>query len=352
MSKKRVCFLVHTEYHILISANQILKKYRGEEYDIRMIIKRSKRSTKLDQTMDLTCLPVQVEFWDSPSYDTLLSSHQKDRIEELIDSNLAEFIFFQEQDPFAVILANKLPEKGTKIYLYQDGLKPYVKIRFHSLSLMLGHIKQWRWIRSNGYKAEPFLSFIRSKNYAFLKSIDKVFLTFPERYVNWNGKAVEKIDLEITPGFKEVLMKLFCWKDTYLTDRDNVVFYMNQPMHDDGQFETELLNSILSRFPMQKFYIKIHPLTPKSKLDLYKTQIPGVSIVESSIPAEVFISMLKDSAIISVCSTSMFIDNPQCSFFWLNRIAESSIPRLKRYKVQNPTSHIKSVTSLSQIALN
>lgn len=348
MKKISVCFLVHTEYHILIAMNQISAKYSGGDFRCKMLIKQSKRSSKLSETLDLSSFPIAYEFWESPSYQQKMDKFQAARIENLVKENFDEFIFFQEQDPLAVILTNKFSSMGCKIHLYQDGLKPYVSIRLHSPSLMLNHLKQWWWIKKNGYKGEPFFSFLFCKNYAFLSKINKVFLTFPQRYKNWNGKTLEKINLEMSLNLELILKKLFRWDESYLTDRNDVIFYMNQPMHDDGLFERDLINIIVKSFEDKKFYIKLHPLTNKDKLKIYRS-IPNIFIIESSIPAELFISQLKNSMVVSVCSTSMFINNTSCKFFWLNLVAERYIKRLQRYRVINPTDHIITVKTMNEL---
>jgi hypothetical protein len=342
--------VVHTEYHILISIHEILDKYSTDDYEIKMIIKRSKRSNRLEETLDLTSLPIQFEFWEyGLSFDKMLDAKQRELLDSILMEDVSEFIFFQEQDPFVVIMVNHFSKKGTRIYLYQDGLKPYVSIRYFSLSLMKHHIIQNRWIKKNGYLGEDVLSFLICKKYGFLKNIEKLFLTFPGEYKNWKNKPIEKISLQITPAFKNVLKRVYKWNENMLTERTNVLFYMNQPMHDDGVFETEMLGAIVNKFPNNKLYIKLHPSTNEINLKLYKS-LKNVELIESPIPAELFISELSNSLILSIASTSMFIDNSACKFYWIYKVAEDHIPRLKRYRMANPTTHIQTISSLENIS--
>lgn len=46
------------------------------------------------------------------------------------------------------------------------------------------------------------------KKYAFLKGVDKVFVTSPNHYDNWNNLAIEKTTPKFTPNFKEILKEL------------------------------------------------------------------------------------------------------------------------------------------------
>ena len=124
---------------------------------------------------------------------------------------------------------------------------------------------------------------------------------------------------------------------------------MNQPMHDDGSFEVSTLKYLENKYPHATIYIKNHPLTSQVKLDAYKA-LNKVKIIDSKIPAELFISQLEDSIVFSVCSTSMFINNRTCRFYYTFAIEENNtIERLKKYKVINPSKHIVSVNHVDAI---
>jgi hypothetical protein len=259
-------------------------------------------------------------------------------------------VFFQEQDPITIILINEYKKRGTKIHLYQDGLKPYIS---HSISfspsLLLNDIRQNLWIKKNGYTVPNYFSFMHCKYYGFLKGIDELSLTFPDAYVNWNNLALSTLTPEFTPEFVEMLKKIFNWQDDLLQERKKVIFFMNQPMHDDGSFEVSTLKHLENKYPDATIYIKNHPLTSQVKLDAYKA-LNRVKIIDSKIPAELFISQLEDSIVFSVCSTSMFINNRTCRFYYTFAIEENNtIERLKKYKVINPSKHIMSVNHVDAI---
>lgn len=77
--------------------------------------------------------------------------------------------------------------------------------------------------------------------------------------------------------------------------------------------------------------------------------IKNAQIVDSIIPAELFIMNLSKSIIISQGSTSMFLNNPDNKFYYIYELLENDIKRLKRYKMCNPAPHIKSVKSIEEI---
>jgi hypothetical protein len=161
---------------------------------------------------------------------------------------------------------------------------------------------------------------------------------------------VEKTDIHFNEDFIALIKRIFHWQDSLLKERTGAIFFMNQPMHDDGSFEVKALQHLQKKYPEAPIYIKNHPLTSKVKLESYKA-LNNVTIIDSKIPAELFISMLKDSIILSVCSTSMFIDNPLCKFYYMFEIEQhNNIERLKKYTVINPTSHVRLVQNIDEIS--
>lgn len=350
--KEKICFYIHTEYHLLLSLYAISTKYSNvEQFEIEIILKRTSKSNRLKQELDFSSLSHTIRILDFDlDLNNKLKDQEKNTLEKVLSLQFSEFNFFQEQDPIAVILINKFKRRGTQINLYQDGLKPYVAhtMKF-SPSLVLNNIKQNLWIRKNGYPVSNYWSFIHCKMYGFLKDIDTLNLTFPENFINWRKLSILEISPQFTGDFVQQLKTVFKWDDSLLTHKKGVIFFMNQPMHDDGSFEVNLLKKLQLNYPKAHIYIKNHPLTPQVKIDAYK-QLENVSIINSKIPAELFISQLTESLVISVCSTSMFIDNPACKFYYTFEVKENNnIERLKKYDVINPTKHVISCKSLDEI---
>lgn len=320
-------------------------------YEITVIIKRTVKGSRLKQDLDLSSLPYNFSILEIDlNLNTKLSVSEKESVDNLLARNFDEFIFFQEQDPISIILINHFKKNTTRIFLFQDGMKPYIAHTMpFSPALLLNNIKQNNWIKRNGYKITDSFSFINCKLYGFLKGVDTLFLTFPESYINWKKLPIVKINPTFTKEFIAVIKKVFVWNDDLLQAKDRVIFFMNQPMHDDGSFEVKMLQKLQLKYPDATIYIKNHPLTPQKKIEAYK-QIENVTVISSKIPAELFISQLTNSIILSVYSTSMFIDNPSCKFYYTFEVQENNnIKRLKKYKVINPAPHIISVDAIDKI---
>lgn len=349
---QNILFFVHTEYHLLIAINQIVKLYSDEHLFRLKIHVRAGGFNRVREDLDLSSLPCSIEYiFDDISIKKNLGNDQVRLIQLYIKNKPDILVFFQEQDPLMIILANELSKKGTEIHLYQDGLKPYVKLKYHSLGMIKSSHKMNNWLKENGYDSLGLLYLWNSKKYAHLKSISKVYLSFPESYHNWNRKIVIKIDLLEFSILRTYLKKVFNFHDELLLEKENVIFYMNQPMHDDGKAEVRFLKELQNKFPANKIIIKLHPLTHKlDKIKLYQS-IPNIKIIESLIPAELFIMHLSNAIILSVNSTSMFINNPSCRFYYLDQIFGREIKRLSRYQLlAPPASHIKTLKTIEDIS--
>lgn len=349
--KKKILIFVHTEYHLLLAINQILGIYNQQElYDIELFI-RGGGGKRLTQELDFSGLPVSAKYFtEEVTINKTLSQAARIAIEELLEKKPEVFIFFQEMDPLMVILAGQFAKKGVEVCLYQDGLKPYVHLQFHSLGLLKHFHQQNLWLKQNGFPVESWLSPIWAKKYAHLKSISKIYFTFPKAYTNWSKKQVEKIEMVPLPLLNQALKKVFRWDEKMLPERDAVIFYMSQPMHDDGIAETKFLQEVSDKFPSNKIYIKLHPLTNEVKIQQYQ-KFSNLEIIRSQIPAELFIMNLKKSLVLSVNSTSMFLNNPENKFYYLYKIFQKDIKRLNRYKLKsNPAPHITVTEKLDDIS--
>lgn len=349
--KKQVSIFVYTEYHLLLSINEILKTYHDENhYEVRLYLKGGKQN-RLSKDLDFSCLPIKTEYYDI-AIDTgnLLDKNTRNEIQFLLDNPPDIFIFFQEQDPLMVILSSGFSKKGSEIYLYQDGFKPHLKLKLHSLGLLKYEHKLNVWLRKNGFSVESWLSPIYSKKYAYLKSINKIFLTFPEHYKNWNKKDIEKIVFLPNKTLNPYLKKIFRWDDSLLPQKENIILFLNQPAHwIDEEAEIELLRSLLERYPNNPIYIKLHPLTKVEKLEQYR-QFKDTHIIDSRILAELFIMNVKQSIIISLFSTSMFLNNPENKFYYIYKLFKGKSKTLNRITITAvPIDHIKIVTSINDI---
>jgi hypothetical protein len=342
--KNKLLFLIHTEYHLLLATNYLYSNSYlfNNEYENIFLLNAGAKSKRLNKQLNFQAVPVKINYIDiEKNFNQPISEELRELLKTLDNGKFSEFNFFQEQDFFAMIILDLLKNKNTKINLFQDGLKPYVceSLGF-TPSLHIQDFKINKYIHQNGYNVNDWFSSFRCHKYGFLKNIDNIYLTFPDSFPRKHSKKLNRLDFKIDTQLLKIYQNIFNWNEDLLLNRENVIFFMNQPMHDDGSFEMHVLGRLKQMYPDHPIIIKNHPLTPKEKIMQYKN-LSNVTIIDSKIPAELFVATLDKSIIMSVCSTSMFVDNPSCSFYYLYNIKENNnIDRLKKYKVINPTSHV------------
>lgn len=351
MLKKKIITFVSSEYHLLLFINRIINERESNiENDHSLYIRGnskfriSKKLNLLDLNIDFHYVSVNLE------NNKPINESSANILKEFFKMEPDEFVFYQEMDLLVLILMKYWKKNyGTKIILDQDGSKPYFRLKGNSLGVIKFHHQTNIWLKKNGFSINSWLSPLWSHRYAFSKEIDEVFLTFPDAYVNWNNKLIKKTDFVYLEKLKEQLEVVFHWKSELLPVKENAIFYMNQPMPDDGQSEINFLINLTKKFPSSPMYIKLHPLTSESKM-LGFSEIPNVIVIRSTIPAELFIMHLKKSIILSVNSTSMFLDNKDCKFYYLSDIFKKDIKRLRRYNTEAHLSpHIIMAKSIDDI---
>jgi hypothetical protein len=351
--KQKICYYIHTEYHLISSLNDIQNNYSNssEEVEITLLLKRTKDSKRLNKDLNLDGLPYKILILPfKANLKAKLLPEERSVLEDILSLPFDVFNFFQEQDPLAIILINHFKSKGAKIHLYQDGLKPYViqSMKF-SFGLIMNDIQQNIWIRKNGYIVKNYWSFLHCKKYGFLYGVDKLFLSFPAFYPNWNALPIESVSTEISQELVSSLQQLFNWHSDMLKIKSGVIFYMNQPLNDDSLFDEVLLGKLNLKYPEAKIFIKTHPLTSQAKRDYYKG-LPYVTVLDYAIPAELFVSQLENSIVLSLFSTAMFMNNLKCKFYYLFDIPEAKmIERLNKVTLINPTNHIVSAKNMEEI---
>ncbi|MFD2201845.1 polysialyltransferase family glycosyltransferase [Shivajiella indica] len=350
MRKNNIVVFVHTEYHLMLTINEILK---NPEVKYRVYLIKKGQQKRLSLALDLTGLPnaTFLELILNIDLKQKFTSDHVGLINELITNNFNELIFFQEQDPFILSILKSLKKNGikTEISLYQDGLKPYNQMKGFSIGMIQGDIKVWKWLWKNNIKELKPYKLLQTKRYAYLDEIDSVFLTFPESYYNWNKREINQIQFFDHLLFKSNLEKVFDWNKGLLPKNENVIFYLTQPMHHDANVEVEFLEKLQQRLG-KEIILKLHPLTNAAQEKVYRSIGKDVYLIKSKIPAELFIMNLKDSTIVSLNSTSLFYPSPSNRYYYTSNLFQDKIKRLTRYKFNSsPASHIKMVKSLEEI---
>ena len=349
--KEKIVTFAHTEYHLLLFINLLINEEEKGIVNDHILYVRGQNGFRIPKNLNFSYLSVDVRLSaEKFKEDSPLNHDSKILLDTLLSIQPNKFIFFQEQDLLSHILADRWKQKyNTAIFLYQDGLKPYNILKYNSLGLMKLHYKYNLWMKRNGFSIHSWFSPLWSHRYAYMKNIDEVYLTFPEAYVNWNKKNVKKIEFLNYEKLKIQLEKVFNWNDNLLPQKEGIIFYLSQPMRDDGTIEDAFIQKLVESFPKHEIYLKLHPNIQQHKIDIYNKNA-NLTIITARIPAELFIMQLSKSLVISMNSTSMFINNINCKFYYIHEVFKNDIKRLSRYDIKvHPAPHIHLAKKIEDI---
>jgi hypothetical protein len=346
----KVCFLINTEYHLFFTLF-LLDYYKSNSVEIEptIVLHREKNATRLNQKLnfqELNCNVIAIKYSIFETCDTETS----EKLKTIHSMEPDEFYFFQDRNLFAHELIQSFKNKNCKVYLCQDGFKPYAihNLRFSPFTHYNNFVENLKLIKV-GKKPNDFFSFLYCHKYSYVKGIDKLVLSFKDAYVNWNKKPIIEINPRAYVNFVEKLKLVFGWEDRLLPIKEEVIFYINQPMGDKkGTYDLHLINELKKLHPDKTIFIKNHPQIDKERIKAYEI-LDNVHVINSKIPAELFIAQLKDSIVMSFFSTALFFENPQCRFYYLFGLKNTGLRFLESYNLSNPTNHVKVVSDISEI---
>lgn len=335
--KKCNIFIVHTEYHVLLTVSIIYSQYF--DYDNHIYVTLSDRLK--------TVGPIS-----NPSIKIHLLNkgyNVKNLLYEIEEYKPERFFFYQDNSEFNMYLCYNLSKKGTIIALVQDGLKPYIK--WKKSHEVLSTIKDTIISYYNLIKHHAVLNSIVWMcfyDYGDWKFINELWLTHPDAFNNKHHKQLIKIPNPTSKALS-VLNELFEYSGE--DNLKSIVLIIGQPATNcqSWQFDASLVNDIVKKFSQHKVLYKPHPLTNPDHFDMIRNiKQENFQIYTNKVPAELIILQMMDSIIISRNSTSMLMHNNKCKYYWTHQM----FPKDKvssQLETINPTTHILEISSINEI---
>lgn len=329
-------FLVHTEYHLMLSVNLIVSKYMDMVNHI--YITEGKRVRK---DLLVTEKNIQIHRIAGKNYGTTEFLHQ------LLNNEPANFFFFQEVSSDNMYLTYWLHQKGVNVALLQDGLKAYMVWNRKNLAahILLDTITFHKEI----LKRKTYMPYFKLNNlsqYGGWDFIDEVWLSFPDKFINKAKKRLRQL-----PDFSYqsicMLNEMFDIRQ-YTINPNDLLFVGQYPLREYWDKEIEILNGIIAKFPNKKILYKSHP-NAQPELVEQLSQIKGLTIVNYAIPVELLIMQMKDTCIIGEFSTALLTNNPSCRFYWTYKLLGGGGRLFTQMQIVNPTDHIKEVSTIDEI---
>lgn len=329
-------FLVHTEYHLMLSINLIVSQFMDTVNHI--YITEGKRVRK---DLFVTEKNIQIHRIAGKNYGTAEFLHQ------LLDKEPANFFFFQEVSSDNMYLTYWLHHKGVNVALLQDGLKSYMLWERKNLAahILLDTITFHKEI----LKRKTYMPYFKLNNlyhYGGWDFIDELWLSFPDKFVNKSNKRLRQLP-EFSHLSISMLNEMFDIRQ-YTINPNDLLFVGQYPLREYWDKEIEILNGIIAKFPNKKIIYKSHPNAQPELLEKI-SQIKGLTIVNYAIPVELLIMQMKDTCIIGEFSTALLTNNPSCRFYWTYKLLGGEGRLFTQMQIVNPTEHIKEVSTIDEI---
>ncbi len=346
----RILFLVHTEYHLLITSKIIFDHFCDGNSEVEIIMGKTHGKSRLKESYDFsefTNVIINEIYYDE--FDRKPNKLLQELAARILNTNYSRFYFFQEHHPVPVYFAYQMHKRGTTVCLAPDGAKAYNRItkiapRWSTLAYIWYH----RFLIANGFYfwRMPWPEL----RYASFSFIDEVWLTYTEKYLNWNNKKLVKINNEFDKEAMKMILQIFHFSGENLVERNNIIFFINQNFEDDGlcSFEIEFLNGMRQQHPDKRIVVKLHPNTIEKQKKAI-SEIQNVFLLMDNVPAELYILSLTNSLVVSFWSTSNLTFNPECRFYWAYPMIEDRGLMIKYFFLSDPTDYIRHVHHVTEI---
>lgn len=343
---------VHTEYQFLCALSVIKQYYSAANFKVYLNIIQPNTTGRFNFQWNFDVLEnVNVKFYDIDQYKPIPQADFSKLLSDLrkID-NIVHFVLFNRLSFVSLYLLHKVfSKRDINIYLGPDGAAAYTfQKRFAPRWAFNEFIALERFLLAQGIYS--FISHFPTLNYAQHALIEYLYLPHANGFVNTYKKNIIQFGLLDTAEKLKEAAKVFNFNfNNYAERNEELVFYCNQPFYDAAIYEYEIkfLYELMRKFGKDTILIKLHPSTEKSQKD--KILSTGISVIESSYPAEMFIASLKKSRVLSFWSTVNLYYHPENTSYWL-------YPLLERAGIMNKTiglyamdNHIQLVNSFDEI---
>lgn len=339
---EKVVFIVHTEYHLMETIGYITHYFPDTLYDIYIYVISGKNGGRVKASdLNLEDLNINV-IYTSYEPNSLFSLHNKRMLGNIINLNPSVLFIFAEFHYWKQYLVSKLHKKGCRIILAPDGANVYSDRTF-TFKTEIKYLFRFFVINLTNFTFPPFFINRGKNDYAYLKHIDEVWVDNATIFNNRNNRFVKET---LSFGETNALTNI---KKIYGADHlktiENCVLFIDQPVNEISRLnEIIKIINIVAQKNKYPVYVKMHPNSKTNIVDHYKQN--GFTILPNKLPAELYIQNLKDSIVMSLFSTALFLNNKTCRFYWIYPIFDFYKTTLK---IKNPTNHITLVDNPTKI---
>lgn len=317
---KSILFIIRNEYHLYSTLCMYYKYFNTENFDFKLIIVKRFQNERIEEHYEL---PFEYfVFEDYLNYQDMRRVKKYPDYEKKIHdifTHVDEFYTYFDFSFLITIIVNKLKKKSsTKFFLMQEGVGGYYDLVFN------------RWLIRRSLKS--LVSYLYIKYYRKIKNINFVYrwggykkidvlkTFYPDKIKKHIKAKPINLDINIDSDLNSKIKDIFKF---YLRFSPSEKYFLYLPIGDSGdsslakQKEFDLIDKLLKLSIENgfKFIIKIKSgVASSSYIDRYNDK---AIIISAKIPAEIIISDIYNSIIVSAFSSSAMHNVNNNKYFWV-----------------------------------
>lgn len=344
--KKRIVFIIHTEFHLIETISYVLNNYPSADYEVyvfRISTKDGKRLEKYHIQEDAIPGEYHVVRYDPGNK---YSKEFKDALDGIVKLQPEKLILFDEGQYWFPYLMRKLKISGCTICLAPDGANVYSADKLTCEYIYKFILRSFLFIYTHRL-IPPLWPIIHRHHYGYSKYIDELWMEHSESFVNYYKRKVCVQPVYNTDKIRDCVNQVFGLRDLPVDfPKGKSIVFFDAPLSDAIIDRCQhLMVKMVQRYPDYNVYIKLHPHSSEYSKEQYKN-IPGVSFMPNEYPAELYIQNMKDSVFLSAYSNCLFSYNASCLYFWIYPMFKNLLPN---EVLVNPTDYIHEVSEESEL---
>ncbi|MBN1185608.1 MAG: hypothetical protein JXB49_25215 [Bacteroidales bacterium] len=317
MPIKNILFVIGNEYHLYSALCNYYKYFTTDNYNFKLLITKRPKNHRITNKYELPfeyfVLDDYLNFEDFrsvkiyPDYEKILNGIF-DKVDELYT-----YYDFTLLSSLIINWARRNPY--TKTYLMQEGVAGYFKykmpikklFKFYFVFIYVRFIMKIRMI-----------DFVYQ--WGFYSKIDVLKMAYPNEVKIKTRSEIQKLDIDITPEIHQKIKAIFQFDFTFKKDQ-RYLLYMPIGLASGSKKakikEYDLIYKLIAIAKTNdlEFLIKIKSgVESHSYMERYREK---VLIIDNKVPAEIIISEIYNSYVLSAFSSATLHSVNNNKYFWI-----------------------------------
>lgn len=337
---KNILFVVNNEYHLYSSIVMFYKYFNQEAFNFTLLISKRPTNNRIRENYTLPFKYYYLEncFSYRDLWKTKVFPDYEEKLNEIVEKVDELYIYVDFSFLNSLIVNWTKSNPNAKIILVQEGIGGYYKPRKVLMTKKLKFYFVYSFLRYiKNYKKIDFVY-----QYGRYKKIDEMLMMYPEAVKQKTKANIVKLNLDTTIEINNRVKQIF----NLTFSADPSIKYLLYLVLGESNILSNAKEKELDLIDVLYHYSKKHGykmiLKVKSGVDslIYEKRFGDeISIIKEKIPAEIIISDMYNSAIVSALSSAALHNVNGNKYFW-------TFPLLGfKSDIQPPTNSIKLLNS-------